>query len=98
MCAVSKSTFDADLIDTTRHLLMLQIIIANYFFTAAFTIEVLLQSIAKNVIIGPNGKPPVVPSSLHNQRQTCSLFRPWAWQQLCVCSHLHDTTDHSLLA
>ena len=36
---------------------MLQIINANYFFTAAFTIEVLLQSIAKNFILGPNGKP-----------------------------------------
>ena len=35
----------------------LQIIDANYFFTAAFTIEVLLQSIAKNFILGPNGMP-----------------------------------------
>ena len=35
----------------------MQIINANYFFTAAFTIEVLLQSIAKNFILGPNGKP-----------------------------------------
>ncbi len=35
----------------------MQIIDANYFFTAAFTIEVVLQSIAKNFIIGPNGEP-----------------------------------------
>ena len=34
----------------------MQIIDANYFFTAAFTIEVVLQSIAKNFIIGPNGE------------------------------------------
>ena len=35
----------------------MQIIDANYFFTAAFSIEVVLQSIAKNFIIGPNGEP-----------------------------------------
>lgn len=34
----------------------MQIIRANYFFTAAFTLEVLLQSIAHNFAFGPNGK------------------------------------------
>ena len=34
---------------------MVQIIRANYFFTAAFTLEVVLQSIAKNFAFGPKG-------------------------------------------
>lgn len=41
----------------------LQIIIANYIFTAAFTVEVLLQATARNLIIGPNGDPPPSPPS-----------------------------------
>ncbi|DBA98838.1 TPA: mitochondrial thiamine pyrophosphate transporter [Trebouxia sp. C0004] len=53
----------------------MQIINANYFFTAAFTIEVVLQSIAKNFIIGPNGTKTLRYFLLH----VAYLKNGWSW-------------------
>ena len=49
----------------------LQIIYANYFFTAAFTLEVLLQALAKNFILGPNGMTSIMTGWIFSQELHC---------------------------